>query len=184
MDYIQSPSPNFFSRDGYKPELIVIHCTDGFYPTDLYYLQNPNPIGGNGPVSAHYLTSPTGLVHQLVQENMGAWHAGRVDSPTAKLKKTIIGTYVNPNKYTIGIENSLRATSTVPDAQYQALKKLIIDIATRNNIPIDRDHIVGHHEIYSQKMCPSPINVDRLVSDLTTNKERLKQEIRERLEQL
>ena len=31
--------------------------------------------------------------------NVGAWHAGRVSNPSAKLKKNRLGQYINPNKY-------------------------------------------------------------------------------------
>lgn len=169
MNIIQSPSPNFDGRSGYKPELIVVHCTDGFFPSDLEYLRNPNPDSPVGPVSAHYVVSPAGAVHQLVQESSRAWHAGRVDNPSAKLlkKNPVTGAFINPNYYSVGIETSLKLPGITPAVQYQALKELIKDIAVRNSIPIDRDHIVGHHEIFNPKTCPGTISVDQIVSELS-----------------
>jgi N-acetylmuramoyl-L-alanine amidase len=167
MNIIQSPSPNFFGRNGYNPELIVVHVTEGNYPYDMQYLQNPSPVGGAGPVSCHYLIDPSGLVHQLVSELNGAWHAGRIQDPTAKLmKKDQSGGYINPNYYTIGIEVSLTLNATILPVQYQSLKDLVTDISARNKINLDRDHIIGHHEIFFPKTCPGTISVDQLVKDI------------------
>lgn len=185
MSYTQSPSPNFSGRKGFKPELIVIHCTDGFFPSDMQFLQNPTG-GAAGPVSAHFVVSPTGAVHQLVDEANSAWHAGRVDKPTAKLKKNVFGVYENPNLYSVGIEVSLRAGTIMPKDQELALRKLVREIAGRHNIPLDRDHVVGHREIFSAKTCPSTINIDEIIKEIggstlsptPTDKEKIKEKMR------
>lgn len=162
--YIQSPSPNFSDRQGYKPEMIMVHCTDGHFPYDMQYLQNPNPQSLVGPVSAHFVVAPDGTIHQLVQLDKMAWHAGRVLNPTAKLKKDATGAFVNPNYYSIGIETSLVATEQIGVNQLISLKKLVHDLAAQFSIPLDRAHIVGHHEIYQLKTCPGTINVDMLIT--------------------
>ena len=144
--YTQSPSPNFNSRGGSKIEKVVVHCTDGSYPGDLKFLQDPKG-GAAGPVSAHYLVAPNGEIHQLVQEKDRAWCNGRVDKPTAKLKKTMLGGYVNPNDYTISIEVSMRAVDTIGGMQWVSLKNLVQDICTRNGIAINRENIIGQREI-------------------------------------
>lgn len=155
---IQDPSPNFSSRNGYTPELIVIHCTDGRFPYDKEYLKDPNPGSTVGPVSAHFVNAPDGTIYQLVDTANAAWHAGRVLNPTATLKPGI-----NPNWYSIGIETSMVSTEQPSDAQKQTLVGLVRDMCTKYSIPIDRAHIVGHHEIYSLKTCPGTINVDEIV---------------------
>lgn len=155
---IQEPSPNFSSRNGYKPELVVLHCTDGNFPYDMQYLQNPNPGSVVGPVSAHFVNAPDGAIYQLVDTANAAWHAGRIFNPTAKLKPGI-----NPNWYSIGIETSMISTEQPSDAQKRALVGLVKDLCAKYSIPIDREHIVGHHEIYSLKTCPGTINVDEIV---------------------
>ena len=166
MNIIQTPSKNFYNgRFGHKPELIVIHCTDGFFPSDLQWLT----VTSNPPVSSSYYVAPAGGIHQLVDDANGAWHAGRVLNPTAKLlKKNTAGVVINPNYYSIGIEVSLKPPAFVQPDQWKALKELIVHLATKHNIPIDRDHIIGHKEIYSAKTCPGTINVDRLVLELQT----------------
>lgn len=168
MNITQSPSPNFYSRQGYKPELIVVHVTDGYAHGDLHYLQNPNPPGGVGPVSAHFYIDPAGAIHQLVREDQGAWHAGRVLNPTAKLlKKNWLGQHVNPNYYTVGIEVSCKPPVEPTPAQMVSLKWLIGNhLKTLLNVTIDRDHIIGHREIFAGKTCPATLNVDKLVTEL------------------
>lgn len=164
MNIVQSPSPNHWvGRSGYKPEILVVHCTDGFWPSDKEWLRNPV-----SQVSSHYIISPTGEVHQLVQNVNVAWHAGRVDKPKVPLKQNAVGAYINPNYYSIGIEVSLRPPNLIPEVQRTALLGLLKQLATEFSIPIDRTHIVGHREIYSLKTCPGPIDVDGLVASLTT----------------
>lgn len=148
MNIIQKKSPNFWSdRKGYKPEAIVIHVMDGtLVGTDSWFANTASQV------SAHYGIGKTGEVHQYVDENATAWHAGRVDKPVWKLLKP----NVNPNLYTIGIEHEGKADDVWPDAQKQASAAMIRDICKRWNIPIDRDHIIGHYQIFSQKPnCPA-----------------------------
>lgn len=161
MNIIQSPSPNFNERSGYSPELLVVHCTDGFWPSDRDWLRNPV-----SQVSSHFVVSPAGEIHQLVPLDKAAWHGGRVDNPTANLKKNPDGTYVNPNKYSIGIEVSLRPPAHMPGPQKSALIELLREMGKQFNIPLDRAHIIGHKEIYSLKTCPGTIDVNALVAEL------------------
>jgi N-acetyl-anhydromuramyl-L-alanine amidase AmpD len=163
MNIIKSPSPNFYGRQGYKPELIVVHITDGYFPSDLAWLRNPNPPPPAGPVSSHDLIAPNGDVHELVDWQNGAWHAGRVLNPTAKLKKNLWGGYINPNYYSYGIEVSCKPPSVPTPAQIENLKARIKDRLALFGLPTDRDHVIGHKEIYSGKTCPGPIDIDQLV---------------------
>jgi len=161
MQIIQSPSKNFYiGRNGYKPELIVVHCTDGSAPGDINWLRGIDP---RSQVSSNYYIAPLGVVHQLVDDANGAWHAGRILNPTFKLFK---GANINPNYYTIGIEVSLLGSQQIRAEQWASLKKLVSFLAGKHGIPVDRDHIIGHKEIFSGKTCPGTINVDQLVVEL------------------
>lgn len=149
MNIIQKKSPNFtVGRGAQKPELIVLHIMAGtLIGTDDWFSQ---PVS---QVSAHYGIGHAGEIHQYVQEKDTAWHAGSVSSPSFKLYKQ----GVNPNSYTIGIEhegNDLSVDGT--PTQKAASATLIKDICTRLNIPIDRDHIIGHYQVYALKPnCPA-----------------------------
>ena len=159
MNIIQKKSSNFWvGRKGYRPEGIVIHIMDGtLIGTDSWFA-NPS-----SQVSAHYGIGRIGEVHQYVKEEDTAWHAGRVDAPVWKL----IRPNINPNLYTIGIEHEGRPNDVWTEAMKQASAILIRDICQRWQIPIDRNHIVGHFEIFSKKPnCPASNKaiIDELVT--------------------
>ena len=112
-------------------------------------------------VSAHYGIGRTGDVHQYVQEADTAWHAGRVYRPTW----TGVRRGRNPNRYTIGIEHEGHLADDWPEPMMQASARLIADVCSRWSIPIDREHVVGHREIYARKACPGDrVDLDRLVA--------------------
>ncbi len=148
MNIIQKKSPNFWSgRKGYKPEAVVIHIMDGtLIGTDSWFANTTSQV------SAHYGIGKSGEVHQYVNEQDSAWHAGRVDAPVWKLIKPNI----NPNLYTIGIEHEGKPEDVWTDAMKQASATLIREICERWQIPIDRNHVIGHFEIFSKKPnCPA-----------------------------
>jgi len=163
MEIIQSPSPNKDSRRGYNPEIIVTHITDGYWPSDKEWLRNPQ-----AQVSSHYIIgNPHGEIHQLVPDDMRAWHAGRVKNPLAPLKRTRYGAKVNPNQYTLGIEVSVKPPNKMTSAQITSWVWLVKQLSKKWNIPQDRAHNWGHSEIYSAKTCPAPIVMNDLVSLLS-----------------
>lgn len=146
MNITQHPSPNFGIRT-LKPELVVIHVMAGTLVGTDSWFATPS-----SQVSAHYGVGLKGEIHQYVDEKNKAWHAGRVDHPTFTLYKPNI----NPNEYTIGIEHEGQDLSKGPQAQLQASADLVKDICVRWGIPLDRDHIIGHYQIYSLKPnCPA-----------------------------
>lgn len=148
MEIIQKKSPNFWvGRKGYRPEAIVIHIMDGtLVGTDAWFANH------NSQVSAHYGVGKSGEVHQYVQETDTAWHAGRVDAPVWKL----IRPNVNPNLYTIGIEHEGKPNDQWTEEMKRVSANLIRETCQRWQIPIDRNHIVGHFEIFSKKPnCPA-----------------------------
>lgn len=161
MNIKDIPSPNYTKgRKSYRPEAIVIHIMEGSLSgTDDWFTN----IKSN--VSAHYGIGKEGSVHRYVQEEDTAWHAGRIHAPTCTLLKPKGNQYVNPNYYTIGIEHEGFGNSEWTDAMYLSSSSLIRDICKRWNIPIDRQHIIGHHEIYSLKTCPgSKVSLAKLIA--------------------
>jgi len=159
MNIIQKKSSNFWvGRKGYRPEAVVIHIMDGTLPGTDSWFANPT-----SQVSAHYGIGKSGEVHQYVQENDAAWHAGRVNAPVWKL----IRPNVNPNLYTIGIEHEGKPDEGWTETMKQSSATLIREICQRWQIPIDRDHIVGHFEIFSKKPnCPATNK--RILDELVT----------------
>lgn len=162
MDIISVQSPNLTrGRKGYHPEAIVIHVMEGTLSgTDTWF------GSGKSQVSAHYGVGVNGEVHQYVQETDTAWHAGRVHFPTWKLIKPAgTGNFINPNLYTIGIEHEGNESSEWTPAMYSADAELVASICQRWNIPLDREHIIGHREIYSLKTCPGTVvSLDNIIA--------------------
>jgi N-acetylmuramoyl-L-alanine amidase len=162
MNIIKKLSPNFTpGRKKYQPLAIVIHIMQGSLAgTDSWF--------GNrqARVSAHYGVGRSGEVHQYVEEKDTAWHAGVVTTPSWSLiKKTVSGLFINPNYYTVGIEHEGTIDTDWTDAMYESTSTLIAEISKKWNIPIDRDHIIGHHEIYSVKACPgNKVDFNKLIA--------------------
>lgn len=145
-------------HSAFPVDLIVIHVTEGDADSVVAWFNDPA-----AKVSAHYLVQKDGTVVQFVREEDTAYHAGRVAGATATLVRDRPG--ANPNGYSIGIEHEGDGTHELTDAQHAASVELMRTIATRWSIPIDRTHIVGHHEIFAPKSCPGAIDVDALVHD-------------------
>lgn len=142
-------------RSGYRPEAIVVHIMEGTLRGTDQWFANPE-----SKVSAHYGVGRRGEIHQYVAEGDTAWHAGRVHQPTwAGLRAG-----VNPNLYTIGVEHEGQADTEWSEEMYRASAALLREVANRWSIPLDRDHVVGHREIYARKTCPGhKVDLDRLV---------------------
>lgn len=141
-------SPNKeIGRRGYKPEAIVIHITQGNFDGANSWLRNPK-----AQVSAHFLTKRDGYIEQLVAVDNTAWHAGIVKNP----KWSLLKKGINPNLYTIGIENEGFVDIQPTGNQIWALARLVRNLCRNYNIPIDKDHIIPHNWIRSDKSCPGP----------------------------
>lgn len=153
-------SQNFWQgRKGYRPEAIVVHIMDGTLSgTDSWFANQ------SSQVSSHYGIGKSGEVHQYVKEEDTAWHAGRIDSPNWSLIKSFS---VNPNLYTIGIEHEGKADDMWSEAMKKSSATLIAEICERWQIPVDRDHVIGHYQIFSKKPnCPATDKkiIDELIS--------------------
>lgn len=117
---------------------IIIHTTEGSYTSAIAWFQDPA-----SKVSAHYvIRSADGQITQMVREQDTAYHAG----------------YWDWNLRSIGIEHEAYASdpSWFTDAMYRASAALVRNIAAKYNIPLDRQHILGHSEIKSTKGDPGP----------------------------
>jgi len=145
--WIGCPDSNFRRGRpfGLRPEAVVVHIMDGSFEAGESVFRNPST-----QKSAHYGISFGGEVHQYVDENDTAFHAGIVINPTWALLKP----RVNPNFYTIGIEHEGRPDDVWSEAQLTASATLIGQIAARWSIPLDESHVIRHHQIRASKTCP------------------------------
>jgi glycosyltransferase involved in cell wall biosynthesis len=154
------PTPHRIAgRGGEKPLAVVVHTADGSFHGTLAWFADP----ASG-VSAHYLIGLDGRLAQFVDEEDTARHAGNVLRPTARLAERLGS---DPNPLTIGIEfedggDPLGVER--PDAQYARGATLIAELAARWGIPLDRDHVIGHRELFADKECPGNLDVERLLA--------------------
>ncbi len=156
MDVVWIGTPNKEKgRRGFRPEAVVIHIMEGtLHGTDGWFL-NPS-----SKVSAHFGVGTAGEVHQYVAEGDTAWHAGRRYEASWKLIKAD----PNPNLYTIGIEHEGHADTPWSDSMFDISTRLVQEVCNRWSIPVDRDHVIGHREIYARKTCPGAwVDLDRFV---------------------
>lgn len=137
-------SPNFNSRSGVKPAMVIIHTCEGSYSSCWSWLSNTA-----ASASAHYVVKEDGKeITQLVRESNRAWHvAANYD---CKLNGNIDcgrnGT--SSNNFTIGIEHGgFASTKTFNPGMIEASAKLVCDITKDHGIARDRFHIVGHGKL-------------------------------------
>ncbi len=112
----------------YPIEYVVIHLTTDILPVMLATFKDPSER-----VSAHYVVSATGTrIAQCVRERDVAWHSGNVWY----------------NYRSIGIEHEGWMDQPVfTDGMYQASAVLTATVCAKYEVPVDRDHILGHIEV-------------------------------------
>jgi N-acetyl-anhydromuramyl-L-alanine amidase AmpD len=113
-----------------KIKYIIIHDTEGSYDSAISWFQNPASY-----VAAHYvIRSSDGEVTQMIRTKDVGWHAGNW--------------YVN--MHSIGVEHEGEAAaggSWYTEAMYRSSAKLVRYLADRYDIPLDRQHIIGHEQV-------------------------------------
>ncbi|MEU9383543.1 N-acetylmuramoyl-L-alanine amidase [Streptomyces sp. NPDC048279] len=116
--------------NGIKIDTIVIHDLEGTYDSGVASLANP----ANG-VSTHYvMRSSDGAVTQMVPTKDIAFQAGDYST----------------NLHSIGIEHegyAAQGATWYTEAQYQSTAYLVQYLAHRFDIPLDRQHILGHDDV-------------------------------------
>ncbi|MEV8372246.1 N-acetylmuramoyl-L-alanine amidase [Kribbella sp. NPDC056861] len=112
-----------------KIDYIVIHDTEGGWQGTLNLVQDPTYVSWQ-----YTMRSSDGHVWQHVNSNDVAWHAGNW--------------YVN--MHSIGIEHegfAAQGATWYTETLYRSSAKLVRYLAKKNNIPLDRAHIIGHDQV-------------------------------------
>ncbi len=109
-------------------DYIVIHDTEGSYETTLGLVQDPTYVSWQ-----YTLRSVDGHIAQHVRPSDVAWQAGNW----------------SVNMRSIGLEHEGYAAdgSWYTEALYRSSAKLVKYLANRFDIPLDRDHIIGHDNV-------------------------------------
>lgn len=152
-------SKNFtVGRSGpYDIDTITVHVMEGTEKAANDWFENEA-----SDVSSNYGIAKVGRIEEYVAEENTPWAQGRVFLPTAK--HVLERPNVNPNSYCISIECEGSGKEPLTMEQKTSIVWLIHDIRKRHpKILLDRDHIIGHHEIYAKKSCPGVISVTEIV---------------------
>jgi N-acetyl-anhydromuramyl-L-alanine amidase AmpD len=154
----------------YAAEYVMIHFTSAVttHRDDPYNMQAIRDIFVEYNISVHYIIGRDGTVYCYVPEDRVAWHAGagqwlEDEKYTNTMNQYAIGIelaaigsesdmsiYLTPAEYR-ALDDSLKGFT---DAQYAALQLLVEDICQRNEIPMDRAHVIGHQEYSTRKPDP------------------------------
>ncbi len=110
-----------------KIEKVVIHKADGDQAKVLKVAQDPKSA-----TSWHYFVDADGSVVQMVDDANVAPHAGNAEM----------------DERSVGLQTAgLLAKPDVSEKQLRALAKLTRYLCTKYKIPVDRKHVIGHHEV-------------------------------------
>ncbi len=123
-----------YSRGSGEIDMVVIHTVQGSYAGCYSWFANCT----SGASAQYVVQSSGGAVTQMVLEEDVAWHAGNW----------------SVNERSVGIEHEgyVSDCSYYTDAMYASSARLTADIASRQGVPLDRTHIIGHNEV------PDPYN--------------------------
>jgi N-acetyl-anhydromuramyl-L-alanine amidase AmpD len=187
FNIVKKPSPNITKgRNGWKPDMIVSHITEGGFNGAVSWLCNPN-----SGVSAHFVVAKDGKITQLVELTDTAKANGTSVDLKGKNPKMhyslstlskVKDRKTNANYYTISIEHegfSSEANGRLEPKQLEAsiwLHKYIIQEVKRIyriDIPLDRNHIVGHYQInpVTKPFCPGKnFQFDEILNSLKNDK--------------
>jgi hypothetical protein len=113
-----------------KIQYIVIHDQEGYYNGTVSWFQNPEAQAA----SNYVMRSSDGHITQMVPTKDVAWHAGNW--------------YINAHSVGIEHEGFAAAGATwYTEAMYRQSAKLVRYLAQRFDIPLDRQHIIGHGNV-------------------------------------
>ena len=112
-----------------KIDYILLHDTEGGWQGTLNLVQDPTYVSWQ-----YTMRSSDGHVWQHVNSKDVAWHAGNW--------------YVN--MHSIGIEHegfAAQGATWYTEALYRNSARLVRYLAQKNDIPLDRAHIIGHDQV-------------------------------------
>ena len=167
------PIEDFSWEREFAPEYVVIHFTSAVVLSkeDPYNMETVRNIFVDGGISINYIIDRDGEIYCYMPETRAAWHAGKGyfggdERLTNAMNKYSIGIEV----LAIGSENDMaqylekdeyvvldKSFIGYTDAQYESLSLLVRDICSRNEIPFERTHVIGHEEYSLHKSDPGEL---------------------------
>ena len=143
--FLDSTQNKEIGRRGQKVKAFIIHRTEGGFKGSIEWCKNTD-----AQVSYHFIINETGEVHELVDTDNIAWHAGLMKNPL------IMAKYLGPNANicSIGIALSGFARDYPTLAQIASCAVLVRELAKKYKIILDSNTVLPHNAIRSDKTCP------------------------------
>ncbi len=158
---------------------VMIHFTSAVMisRSDPYNMGLIRSIFEDNELSIHYIIDRDGKTLCYIPEDRTAWHAGRgsyngienrMNHHSVGIELVGMGSEADMAQYMSSEEYQAldKNLTGFTDAQYEALARLVADVCQRNNIPIDREHIIGHSEYNPAKSDPGELfDFDKLLRE-------------------
>ncbi|MEW2449708.1 N-acetylmuramoyl-L-alanine amidase [Streptomyces parvulus] len=114
--------------DDFGVDMVIVHVTQGSFDSAVKAFQDPGH-----QAATHYIVGQDGGVTQMIRELDVAYHAGNREY----------------NERSVGIEHEgfVDRPQDFTDAMYAASARLTARICARYDIPLDREHVIGHVEV-------------------------------------
>ena len=116
------------NRSDSQIQRIVVHVAQGSAEGTVTWFRNRD-----AGASSHYVVSAKGDVTHMVPDRSIAWHAGN-----RRYNATSIG---------IEHEGFVARKSSFTEPLYRASAQLVGTLAKKYGIKLDRQHVIGHHEV-------------------------------------
>ena len=182
-DYLQ-PFADFSRKRVENPEFVMVHFTSAVVLSkkDPYNMDTIRSIFEDYKVSVHYIIDRDGSIVCYMPEERVAYHAGygtwkddpkytdNLNEYSIGIELVAIGSQQDMQQYLTKAEYEKLSENLIgfTDAQYVSLKTLVADICQRNQIPMDREHVIGHEEYSAKKTDPGELfDWDRLLGTET-----------------
>jgi hypothetical protein len=149
-----------------NPKAIVYHTpeepADG-YPGTPYWFAREHPASAG---STHYFSSYLGFIWQSVLENKRAIANG-VTADRSYPVGTNSNISLNLQSISIEIEGyAATIGQTLSVAQRKSVVDWTVYACKKYNIPADRQHIIGHYEVASNRSDPGTLPIDSIVLEV------------------
>jgi N-acetyl-anhydromuramyl-L-alanine amidase AmpD len=148
------------SRNGTRIDMVICHHAATTNIEGVIQME----VSGSRQVSSNYAIGRDGEIIGVVPEEFRAWTSGSSSDG---------GKGAGFDRRAITFEcadESLGGSWPISAASQEAIVNLLVDVHQRYGIPLDRDHIVGHRELWTRHRasyptaCPGGMNVDDLVN--------------------
>lgn len=180
-DYLL-PFADFSRKRTQNPEFVMVHFTSAVVLSkdDPYNMDTIRSIFADYKVSVHYIIDRDGTILCYIPEDLVAYHAGygtwnddpkytdSLNDYAIGIEVAAIGSASDMVQYLTAEEYEKLSPELIgyTNAQYEALKNLVADICARNDIPMDRAHVIGHEEYSPKKTDPGELfDWERLLSE-------------------